>query len=111
MWADRQVLLPCGGFACFLIDIKNDTDLQMDFVVHEVTTWAGDEHHTPEDTEVYLTGTVKWDGCSHVWFGEEIEGKRDGYLHLCGTTFWDRHCDVMHAVYAMAERVIKDFEG
>lgn len=31
-----------------------------------------------EDAQPYLTGFIKWDGCSHFYFGE------DGYLHLCG---------------------------
>lgn len=31
-----------------------------------------------EDAQPYLTGFVKWDGCSHFYFGD------DGYLHLCG---------------------------
>ena len=31
-----------------------------------------------EDAQPYLTGFIKWDGCSHFWFGEK------GYLHLCG---------------------------
>jgi len=31
-----------------------------------------------EDAQPYLTGLIKWDGCSHFYFGE------DGYLHLCG---------------------------
>lgn len=31
-----------------------------------------------EDAQPYLTGFIKWDGCSHFYFGDE------GYLHLCG---------------------------
>ena len=31
-----------------------------------------------EDGDDYISGTVKWDGCSHYYFGDE------GYLHLCG---------------------------
>jgi len=30
------------------------------------------------DAEPYVTGSVKWDGCSHYYFG------RDGYLHMHG---------------------------
>lgn len=42
-------------------------------------TQIGDHsEHGLEDAQPYLTGWIKWDGCSHFYFGD------NGYLHLCG---------------------------
>lgn len=42
-------------------------------------TQSGDfSENILEDAQPYLTGFIKWDGCSHFYFGDE------GYLHLCG---------------------------
>lgn len=45
----------------------------------EGATESGDySENELEDAQPYLTGMIKWDGCSHFYFGNE------GYIHLCG---------------------------
>lgn len=106
-----SALLCEDGYINFLIKIDSDTEHKMDFKVYEVNSWACDDEHTPIDPDLYLTGVIKWDGCSHVWFGEEEDGKQDGYLHLCGKTCWKRHCEVMMAIYELAEKTIKKYDA
>ncbi|MEE9337254.1 MAG: hypothetical protein V3U87_04175, partial [Methylococcaceae bacterium] len=66
---------------------------------------------TPCDTELYITGMIKWDGCSHLWFGERVEKDRQsGYLHLCGKSYIQKHADMMLALYALAEKTIKRYD-
>lgn len=104
-------LLTTDGYINFLIKIDDDTDYRMDFEVFEVVSWECDDANTPSDTELYMTGVIKWDGCSHVYFGEKDEtGNQDGYLHLCGKSYWDGHVKLMQAVYALAEKTIKKYD-
>ena len=100
-----------NGYTTFLINIEPDIEYSMTFEVFEVAGWECDEQHTPIDLELYMTGFIKWDGCSHVWFGEKEEDqKQDGYLHLCGKAQWDKHCKMMMAVYDLAERTITKYD-
>lgn len=95
-----------------LMDVVELTSHHISFKVHEVTGW--DMGSVPTDTNLYLTGTIIWDGSSHMWFGEEEgeeEGeKQDGYLHLCGKFYWDLHAQVMTNVYEYAERNISAYD-
>ncbi|MHA1840449.1 MAG: hypothetical protein ACTSYW_00595 [Candidatus Heimdallarchaeota archaeon] len=105
------VLLSEDGFAQFLIDITEETEYNIDFKVFEVNSWEMDKKHTPRDTELYVSGTIKWDGCSHLWFGEEKEdGTHDGYLHLCGKFYIQKHINMMTALYTLASEKIKKFD-
>jgi hypothetical protein len=70
-------------------DIEN---VSVDFKVYEIIAnddkpyyegigGCGADDKMTQDIEkanIYLTGKVKWDGCSHYYFGDE------GYMHLCG---------------------------
>jgi len=108
---ESRVLLREEGYTNYLIAVGKDTESKMDFEVYEVTAWDCDEANTPLEADLYMTGTIKWDGCSHVWFGEKDEnGKQDGYLHLCGKSYWNRHVEVMNAVYALAEKIIARYD-
>jgi len=42
----------------------------------------------------YMTGMVKWDGCSHYYFGDE-----EGYIHLCGKGCIRGHIEIVDKVY------------
>lgn len=107
-----SALLSADGYTNFIIKVGNDVEYSMDFEVFEVTGWECDEANTPCDTELYMTGTIKWDGCSHVWFGEKDENERQhGYLHLCGKGCWERHAELMRAVYALAEKTITKYSA
>ena len=50
-----------------------------------------------EDAQPYLTGMIKWDGCSHFYFGD------DGYLHLCGLNDIEKLQNVLKKLVALAE--------
>lgn len=106
---DMDVLLRDDiNWPLFLIKVDGE-DHYMKFEVFEVEGW--DENDVASDIELYVTGTIKWDGCSHIWFGEKnAEGKQDGYLHLCGKIFWTRHAAVMLAIYELAEKTIKNYD-
>ena len=41
----------------------------------------------------------------------EKEWHSNGYLHLCGKTYWKRHCEVMMAIYELAEKTIKKYDA
>jgi hypothetical protein len=43
--------------------------------------------------EPWVTGHVKWDGCSNIDFG------RGGYMHLCGGDHITKLADTLKAVY------------
>jgi hypothetical protein len=79
------------------IDTIYDTEPSgYEFELYEVVAWEGKNFDQKlyerkestqsgdfsenglEDAQPYLTGFIKWDGCSHFYFGD------DGYLHLCG---------------------------
>ena len=108
-------LLCADGYTNFLIKILtsgDDLQYRMEFEIYEVCSWECDDDNTPAETELYLEGTIKWDGCSHVWFGEKDENdNRDGYLHLCGKTYWKRHAELMLKVYELAERTITGYDA
>ena len=70
--SDLTPLLCDGGYINFLIKIitkGEDLQYRMEFEVYEVNSWECDDSNTPAETELYLEGTIKWDGCSHglVW--------------------------------------------
>jgi len=75
-----------GDYPKFLIIANDDVEYRMEFEVHEVTSWECDDKHTPGNTELYVCGVIKGDGCSQAYFGEEDYDTRkpDGYLHPCG---------------------------
>ncbi len=109
-----KLLCADDGLPEFLIKIENDVEYQMEFEVYEVG--GGEEnketgkYDVPCNLELYLTGAIKWDGCSHIWFGEKEEGKQDGYLHLCGKYCWEKHNKMMNALFELAAKTIKHFD-
>ncbi len=93
----------------FLIDIDTTLTHTMSFKIYEVNSW--DLNNEPLDLELYMTGTIKQDGCSHVWFGDYDENnKQDGYLHLCGKHHWELHCKLMMSIYELAEQTIPNLK-
>ena len=108
-----EVLLSEDGYIQFVIVNPSITEHECSwsFEVYEVNSWECDEDNTPSDTELYLTGFIKWDGCSHINFGELEDGKPDGYIHLCGGIHWRRHAEVMLKLWSMAPGKIKKFDA
>lgn len=98
----EPILINDMGWADFLIEVRPDIEYHMDFEVYEAAGWR--ENGDVVDKELYLKGTIKWDGCSHIWFGSA----GDGYIHLCGGGYWEKHNRLMSALYEMAaERIEK----
>ena len=104
-----------NGYTHFLLYITDpNVEFQLQFEVWQVNSWDSETKEPLSDPaigfmdELYMTGVIKWDGCSHVYFGEREEGKQrqDAYLHLCGTPCWERHQKLMAEVYAHAAKTI-----
>lgn len=94
----------------FLIIANDDVEIRMQFEVHEVLSWECDKSNTPIDTELYLSGVIKWDGCSHLYFGNQESGMPDGYIHLCGEEEWIAHNIMMEELYQYAADTIERYD-
>jgi len=91
------------GSPQFMMNVEFTEDVNMKFEVYEVQ--SHDDDKRPVDLEMYLTGSIKWDGCSHLWFGnKKDEIYQDGYIHLCGKYFWDLHVKLMKEIWEYAEK-------
>jgi hypothetical protein len=90
------------GLIEFLIEIGEDVEYSMQFKVFEVTSRNLDD--SPYGMEEYLTGSVKWDGCSNFNFGDE------GYIHLCGKSGIITHNFIVSKVFELAESTITNFD-
>lgn len=68
------------------------------------STMSGDHSKNGlEDAQPYLTGFIKWDGCSHMYFGDE------GYLHLCGLNTFEKLQKVLQKLIDRArEKGVQD---
>lgn len=61
-------------------------------------TQSGDDSiNGLEDAQPYLTGFIKWDGCSHFYFGDQ------GYLHLCGLNEIDKLREILNRLMDRAK--------
>jgi len=54
------------------------------------------------DAERYISGSVKWDGCSHFNFGDE-----EGYLHLCGGSDIGKLQNTLRVIYERCGALMK----
>jgi len=110
----QQFVVDEEGLAQFLLKITEETDYCICFEVYEVSAWKEDpktkRYTVPCDVELYLTATIKWDGCSHFWFGEEEDGKQDGYIHLCGKCCFDKHVKLIQELFEFGSKRIKRFD-
>lgn len=97
----------------FLLNITNpDTTVAMSFEVYEIVGWDYINEDVADDVELYLSGMIKWDGCSHLMFGKKDEnGKTNGYLHLCGKEFFNHHIQLMKELFEYASKVIVKFDN
>lgn len=92
--------------ADFLIEWGKIEDHYIDFTIHEIISWtADDDKNSPIDYEKYISGSMKWDGCSHFYFGD-----KDGYIHLCGKNCFDKHINIMSAIWDICSKKIKSFD-
>lgn len=50
-----------------------------------------------DEAEPYLTGSIKWDGCSDIDFG---------YHHWCGPTYFLKHFALLERLYKRAQQLM-----
>lgn len=114
LWADRY-----GGFLCRAIPHEHYAE----FTVYTVL-WLSEEDRpifqkkdamtSPEPTtdlsqaEVYLSGSVKWDGCSNLTFGDDSNYA----LHFCGKKeAIENTGNLIANVYDLAKDIIPTWDG
>ena len=100
-------LLEENGHVQFIIYMEEDLDYYMNFKVYQVSSWSTNDD--PCQMDLYVHGTIKWDGCSHLYFGDEYQDE-DGYIYLCGKYYWDLHNKMMTNLYKLASEVIVNFK-
>jgi len=101
----EPLLTDDDGLVEFLIAAEN-IEYALNFKVYEVEGWELPSNK-PIDLQLYLQGTIKWDGCSHITFGDEGEnGITTGYMHLCGGYYFKQHCRLMDALFEYAAKNI-----
>ena len=102
---ELQPVLARDGYVRFFIEILKDTDYFLSFNLYAINCWELD--HTPivEEKEPYLTGYIKWDGCSHFNFGNQ------GYLHLCGEKSFIIHSEIIIYLFEIAAQLITKWEN
>ena len=66
-----------------------------------------DSVETVEEAQVYLSGSIKWDGCSNLHFGEQ---KRCS-LHFCGKQEAMNVGVLMGRLYDLAAKIIPAWSG
>lgn len=96
-----EVLVSENGEPLFLVEVEDNPDTNdflMRFKVYKVTEMVLDEVHK---TELYMSGSIKFDGCSKFDF--------DGNLRLCGKHAYEAHKKAMDAIWGLASKKIKDF--
>lgn len=72
----------------------------IDFLAEMCTSWEVDG--TIIEKEKLFSGTMKWDGCSHLSMGDE-----EGYVHLCGGAAWEDFRKAMEYIESYATKVKK----
>ena len=74
-------------------------------------TVSCDHVEDPRKADRFASGSVKWDGCSHVNVGDD-----NGYIHMCGREAFDTLATVLPAIYErcgelMQARGVRLLEG
>lgn len=107
----HKLVIDKNGYVNFLLKVTEKTDYYISFEVYDVIAWGEDKdtgkYTIPSNVELYLTATIKWDGCSHFWFGEEEDGKQDGYINVCGKHCFEEHIMLMRELYEFGSKNIK----
>lgn len=117
MKAELEEVAPDIGSFGFMVRWKAD-DYYVEFIAHEIITnemtdmQTGERDTRPQYTragaidsmdlvfaaaeaEVYVSGSIKWDGCATVDFGE-------GSSHMCGRGAWQAHVELMARIWRRA---------
>lgn len=95
-----ETLLKKEELILFLIKFEEQNfEGSASFDVYEVTSWK--ENNEVCDTELYLDGFIKWDGCSEISFGNGLP------IHFCGKKHFERHKMVLDAIWDICSKKIK----
>lgn len=97
-------LVTKDGYTYFSAEIIKKEDHYVDFNVYQINSWELDEELTEYESELYLTGSIKWDGCSHIDFKTNETMK-----HLCGKQSFILHCEMMISLYEKITALIPDY--
>jgi hypothetical protein len=98
-----------AGFQKFYITIIGDTENSMNFEVYKVI--GSDEDSIANEFELYLTGSINYNGCTDIYFGDNSDpDNQAGYIHLCGRTSFTDHTRMMIDLFELAEKTITNFD-
>lgn len=100
---EKIELVTEDGYLYFYAEITQKEDSFVDFNVYEVDSWHCDSINTPVNPKLYLLGTIKWDGCSHIYFSP------DNYKHLCGKEYFKRHGEMLMTLYEKVVLLIPNY--
>lgn len=99
-----ETLIKEKDYIKYLIITEPDKYSSLEFTVWQVNSWNEENKPCMEDNEIFIRGSIKWDGCSNINFGDA-----DGYLHLCGNKYFKDMKNVLDAVWKKAEQEIETF--
>lgn len=99
-------LLIENNHVIFSIKIIILEDHYLKFQIYKILSWEPRGNNSPIESELYLSGSIKWDGCADICFGDE----ENGYIHLCGKRDLIVHNKVMVKLYEYAEKNIIKYD-
>jgi len=67
-------------------------------------TGSGDETETLDKAQVYLSGSIKWDGCSNMQFDEQ----ENVMLHFCGKHNIEKLGTLLSRLYELAAEMMPE---
>jgi hypothetical protein len=82
----------------FVVEKIKEMPYYVDFNVYEITGWT--KEGEVYSKELYLSGSIKWDGCSNITFQD---------VHLCGKIWWEFHCKMMIELYEYITAGMEDY--
>lgn len=97
-----KTLIEEDGYILYQIKNKKNTDaFTLFFDVFAVTSFTSDKKIKTK--KLFLSGFVKWDGCSEFRFQEES-------IHLCGKRGYENFKNLLDAVYEYCSKNIKKWD-
>lgn len=93
--------------ASFIIEWTSVDEYKAEFIVHEIKSWEM-TNNIPIEYNIYLNGSIKFDGSSHIFFGGT--DKTISYLYFFDKYSFDKHCNLMQAIYDICKKKIKYFD-
>ena len=105
----EDILIDDFGCPLFIAEIDEDIEHDMKFHVYKALSWNLSDNKCI-DKELYLSGNIKWDGCSHIDFGDNSGTSTPGYLHFCGKEDFKKHAEVLNKLFKFASENIENFD-